>query len=133
MTREDLERYQKLKAEAEQLKEEVEKIRNSLESPKSIVIDGMPKGETVTNRTDEMIGKYLTLQEALTLKWQLVVNAHMEIENALDRMEDVTSRMILRYRYIDGLTWVRIAIKMHYSEQRIYQLHRIALSQAKKI
>lgn len=133
MTREDLEKYLHLKAEAEQLKEEVNKLKASLESPRSIVIDGMPRSKSGTNRTDEMIGKYLTLQESLSLKWQMVVRAHIRIEDALDRLDDVTSRMILRYRYIEGLTWASIATKMGYSESRIYDLHKIALGQAEKI
>lgn len=133
MTREDLEKYLHLKAEAEQLKEEVNKLKVSLESPRSIVIDGMPRSKSGTNRTDEMIGKYLTFQESLSLKWQMVVRAHIRIEDALDRMDDVTSRMLLRYRYIEGLPWLTIAEKMHYSEQRIYQLHRIALAKAEDI
>lgn len=133
MTREDLEKYLHLKAEAEQLKEEVNKLKASLESPRSIVIDGMPRSKSSTNRTDEMIGKYLTLQESLSLKWQMVVRAHIRIEDALDRMDDITSRMLLRYRYIEGLPWLTIAEKMHYSEQRLYQLHRIALEQAAKV
>ncbi len=133
MTREDLEKYLQLKAEAEQLKEEVNKLKASLESPRSIIIDGMPRSKSGTNRTDEMIGKYLTLQEALSLKWQMVVRAHICIEDALDRMDDITSRMLLRYRYIEGLPWLTIAEKMHYSEQRLYQLHRIALAQAEDV
>ena len=133
MTREDLEKYLHLKAEAEQLKEEVTKLKASLESPRSIVIDGMPRSKSGTNRTDEMIGKYLTLQESLSLKWQMVVRSHIRIEDALDRMDDITSRMLLRYRYIEGLPWLTIADKMHYSEQRIYQLHRIALAKAEDI
>lgn len=133
MTREDLEKYLHLKAEAEQLKEEVNKLKASLESPRSIVIDGMPRSKSGTNRTDEMIGKYLTLQESLSLKWQMVVRSHIRIEDALDRMDDITSRMLLRYRYIEGLPWLTIAEKMHYSEQRLYQLHRIALEQAAKV
>lgn len=133
MTREELEKYLVWKAEAEQLKEQVERIKSELESPKSIVIDGMPRNGSATNRTEEMIARYLTLQEALALKWQLVVNAHLKIEDALDRLDDVTSRMILRYRYIEGLTWASIATKMGYSESRIYDLHKIALGQAEKI
>ena len=133
MTKKELEQYLVLKSEAEQLKDEIMKLKTSLESPRSIVIDGMPRSESTVNRTDEMIGRYLSMQDALFTKWQMVVRAHIRIEGALDKLDDATSRMILRYRYIEGLTWSMIAMVMSYSVQRIYQLHNKALHQIEKV
>lgn len=47
-----------------------------------------------------------------------------EIEDALSRLEDDRERAVLAMRYLCRMSYEAIAEAMHYSVDRIYQLHR---------
>ena len=51
-----------------------------------------------------------------------------EIRAALNQLEDESLKLLMEYRYIDGLTWEQIAVKMHYGFQWVCKLHGKALS-----
>ena len=51
----------------------------------------------------------------------------MEIEQAIERVEDVTYRILLRSRYINGSTWEQIAVCMGISYQWVCHIHGEAL------
>lgn len=51
-----------------------------------------------------------------------------EIRAALNQLEDENLKLLMEYRYIDGLTWEQIAVKMHYGFQWVCKLHGKALS-----
>lgn len=50
-----------------------------------------------------------------------------EIRAALNQLEDENLKLLMEYRYIDGLTWEQIAVKMNYSYMQICRLHGKAL------
>lgn len=51
-----------------------------------------------------------------------------EIRAALNQLEDENLKLLMEYRYIDGLTWEQIAVKMHYGFQWVCKLHGRALA-----
>ena len=54
--------------------------------------------------------------------------ARKEIRETLNQLEDESLKLLMEYRYIDGLTWERIAEKMHYSWRHTCRLHGEALA-----
>jgi len=66
-----------------------------------------------------------------------------EIERASERLAEVHKTIatfpaaelgaVITYRYINRLPWEDIAIKLHISESRVYQLHREALKVVENI
>ena len=50
-----------------------------------------------------------------------------EIRSALDQLEDENLKLLMEYRYIDGMTWEQVAVEMHYSYMQICRLHGKAL------
>lgn len=50
-----------------------------------------------------------------------------EIERAIDAVEDGEYRDLLKYRYLNGWSWQRIARRMYVSEDWVWRLHRRAL------
>ena len=54
-----------------------------------------------------------------------------KIETAISSLEDVKQRRVLSFRYLDGMSYIEISERMHYSEERIYQLHRQAIKNLK--
>ena len=53
--------------------------------------------------------------------------ARKEIRDTLNQLEDENLKLLMEYRYIDGLTWEQIAEKMDYSRQWVTSLHGTAL------
>lgn len=52
-----------------------------------------------------------------------------QAEAAIDQIEDERCRDVLRYRYLSGWTWEKIAEQMHYDERWVRHLHGLALLQ----
>lgn len=52
-----------------------------------------------------------------------------QAEAAIDRVPDARCRDVLRYRYLSGWTWEKIAEQMHYDERWVRHLHGLALLQ----
>ena len=45
-----------------------------------------------------------------------------KIEDAMERLSS-DQRLLLRYRYIEGMTWESVCVKMHYSWKQIHRIH----------
>lgn len=50
------------------------------------------------------------------------------IETAISHVSDKRMRLLLQYRYIDGMTWEQIAVRLHLDYRWILRLHGRALS-----
>lgn len=56
----------------------------------------------------------------------------LAIENAIETLDDPTSRTLLRCHYIEGMTWDEVSDYMHYSRRQILYLRAKALDQLKR-
>lgn len=54
--------------------------------------------------------------------------ARKEIRETLNQLEDENLKLLMEYRYMDGMTWEQIAVKMHYGFQWVCKLHGRALN-----
>lgn len=45
----------------------------------------------------------------------------------LELMQDPTESLVLRMRYIEDESWVKISLAIHYGETRTYEIHQNAL------
>lgn len=60
-----------------------------------------------------------------------LVALQVSIEKAIDSLDPV-ERELLRCRYIDGLEWHQVEVKMHYSSTSVHRIHLAALEKLKK-
>jgi len=126
MTKERLRRYIWLKQECRQLEAYLERIRNDMSVVTSPRLTGMPhakdpKGlDEIVIRYEEISGKY----EKQLKRYQAETLA---IETAIASVEDPRLRLLLRYKYMDGLKWETIADLMHYEISWIFRMHGQAL------
>lgn len=51
----------------------------------------------------------------------------LEIEGVIDGVADPQYRDVLRYRYLNGWNWQRIAERMSFSQDWVWRLHKRAL------
>ena len=92
------------------------------------VIDGMPRGGSggdpmpgMLDTKDKLMERYKALQEALYA-------AQLAIEEDIEVL-DSTERMLMRHRYIEGLTWEQVCVALGYSWRQTHNIHARALDQ----
>ena len=128
--KEYLKRYRKIDREVNQLLMEKDEIF-SLGTKITPTYSDMPKGTGENNRTQSTIEKLEEQEEKINKKIDLLYEVKEDIEKALHTVEDDTLRVLLRYRYINGFTWEKIAVNMHYTYQWVCKLHGEALRKLK--
>ena len=124
--KEYLRSYRKTRAEEKAIRESIEELRLNKMSPSLGVQDGMPKGSGGSDlsgyaaRLDE-------LERKLQVKQKKAVILMCNIADSIAEMEDATERTLLRYRYICGYTWEKIAVELGYSWRQVHYIHGKAL------
>lgn len=76
---------------------------------------------------EEYAIKLADLSEEMRLRVEIYAEALLQIEAAIDAISDIVERDILRYRYLNGWRWEKIAAELHYSQSFLYVLHGRAL------
>lgn len=131
MTKERLRNYQAIKKEREQLRQMLEEIEAALFYPKIQQLSGMPSNHVEGNNAmEDMMIHHLELQDRYRAKIEELAAEQLAIEEAIEGL-DANKRMLLRYRYIDGLKWEEVCIRMNYSWTQTHYHHGEALKQLK--
>lgn len=91
--------------------------------------DGMPHSP---NRPTEApfvrcLEKIDEIQRDVAQKVELLVAIRDKINTAIDKLADRDEQMVLRYRYLDNLSWTEISMMMNVSERTVYRIHGAAL------
>ena len=73
----------------------------------------------------------VSLKQELDARIERYAELVREIEGVIDAVEDAQYRDVLRYRYLNGWTWKRIAERMHFSQDWVWRLHARAMQQVK--
>ena len=131
MTKERLRNYSHLKEEREQLRQQLVELEAALYCPKIQHLNGMPSAPSKENAMELMVAQHLHLQKKYREKVEELATELMAIEAAIEMLKP-TARMVLRYRYLDGLKWEEVCVKMNYSWMQIHRIHSQALQQLKE-
>lgn len=127
MTKETLMQCSAKRRELQQISRRIETLRADARSTKAVCYDNEPKskGEPVAT-----VQRYIEQLEELSALYE---------EKKADLMQDIITveraiailppelRMLMRYRYIDGMRWEEITDIMHISIGTFHNLHNKAL------
>ena len=125
MTREELKRdllgYRALKREHDQLVEELRRVESTLTSPRSPQYDGMPHspgggGDALLG----MVSKHIELQRLYCSQIDTLSAEQLRLERLIALAPDAEDRVLLRVRYIDGLEWEDICVRLCYSRRSVH-------------
>ena len=121
-----LKSYQESVRREKEILEEIQRLRMDKMFP-SVVNDGMPKGSHQSDLSDYMV---LIDEQIERLKQERLKRQQINdrIDLAIRRMEEPEEQRVLRLRYIQGLKWEEVAVKMGYSWRRIHDIHSRALN-----
>ena len=131
MTKERLRNYVNIKREAEQIKRQMEEIEAALYYPKIQRLTSMPSAPSAGNYQEDLAIHHIELQEKYRAKLAALAAEQLAIETSIERLEP-TTRMLLRYRYLDGLKWEEVCVRLNYSWRQTHRLHGEALRQLKE-
>ena len=126
-----LSEYRSLRREIESLKERRARIMADL-TRVTQVISGMPRGGSGDDKLLKAMAKLDDIDRELGETVDRYIDTCSGILTDIEGLADSTAREVMRLRYVDGLSWGRIARKTHYSKSRLYQIHRAALEELRK-
>jgi hypothetical protein len=122
-----LSQYTKLIVEYEHIFETYKKLLDRLDypSPRAQMLSDTPGGNSNDNPIE---AEYIRL-----IKLEFLINDIRKrlssIEESIYRLEDSTERLVLRLRYIDGMQWEKICVKISYEWTWTHRIHSNALEQ----
>lgn len=135
MTKEELKKYKVYKLEIQSISDSILELQATLENvaAKPITDDPMNHNAFLVDKQSELVLKKIDLEEKLISKRQELIKAHEDIEDAIEQLNSPIERTILRMRYIEGLKWEEICVRIDYGWDNTHTLHRMALKNISKI
>lgn len=126
ITKEELKEHIRLKQEIADLKENIEKLRIQAQSISATRITGAPAGSGSPDKIADNLARVDNLIQHYQQKVERLLIQQKRIEEAIESLP-ASERLLMRYRYIDGLNWIDVAANMNYSWQGTHKIHARAL------
>ena len=111
------------------IEEQLAELRASKISP-SLISDGMPHGTSLSDLSDYE-AKVDELKRKLMKKRYKCLQSFRKVQNAIEAMEEESEKELLTYRYLRGMKWEEIAVKMGYSWKHMHRIHARAIDNLK--
>ena len=123
--KEYLDGYRKCVRQLDSLNEELSEIRINKMFP-SLIQDGMPHAHTTTDLSGYAARIDKIERKIVKARYQKI-NKLKNIRDRIERMSDENEKDVLFYRYIKGMKWEEIAVKMMYTYRNVTKIHGRAL------
>ena len=125
--KEYLVQYQHIQREIEDIDRRMAQVRLKYAAPSAINYSDMPKAHNSNHDLSDYVAKMDELTDYMISKYTRLRGIEIDIYMCVDRMENQQERELLRYRYIDGMTWTQVADAMLTTERNVYFIHGRAL------
>ena len=127
--KEYLKSYRRAIKREQDILDEIQRLRLDKMFP-SVVNDGMPHGSSYSDLSDyaAILNEQIDLLKEERLE---KVRCYQKIERQISQMENEDEQEVLRLRYILGMKWEEVAVKMDYSWRQIHRIHSSALKNFK--
>lgn len=104
-------------------------IRNLCSARCSLRINlyGMPHGHGDAEQTRRILARIRELEREIDTYVDALIGLKADALLRIREMDSLSEQDVLIARYIQLMSWHKIAAQMHYSEQHIYRLHGTAL------
>lgn len=127
--KEYLKSYRRAIKREQDILDEIQRLRLDKMFP-SVVNDGMPHGSSHSDLSDyaAILDEQIDLLKEERLER---VRCYQKIERQIRQMENEDEQEVLRLRYILGMKWEEVAVKMDYSWKQTHRIHSSALQNFK--
>ena len=124
--KERLSAYLSARKEHQQVTERLATLEARMVNVGAQVIDGMPRGGSGHDPMPDLLDAKTKLVERYRALAETLIRSQIAIEEAIAEL-DSTERMVMRHRYIEGLTWEQVCVAMDYSWRQTHNIHARAL------
>lgn len=128
--KEFLQSYQLAKRDVTRLEEQLAELRIGKMSPGCDIGDGLPHAHNATDLSGYAAKVDELEDEIIAARYQRIL-AYQQVRNCIEKLEDEREKMLLTYRYIRGLKWEEICVKMDYKWRQVHRIHAMALKNLK--
>ncbi len=114
-----LSRYRPLRQERDRYLEELSRL------PAAPVpgFSSIPRSSGISNPTEKAVLRRMKVMERVS-----AIESEMnEIESMIEGLSDSIQRLLLIYRYVDGLDWPEICVKLDRCQSRCYYFMNLAM------
>ena len=120
ITKIELERCAALAREADNLRERMIRLRAAAEGA-GMRLDGMPAAGI-----GDPVGEAVANLDKLRARWMRTIDQYLALmlraDEAIAELEAPEVRTVLRLRYIDGLPWEEVSVKVNYASSHCRRL-----------
>lgn len=110
MTTKELSQLYYLNREIETEKKRILSLREAATAT-SAKISGLPHVGSISDKT-AIAAEIVDIQQIIEHKQQLAIIEYNRLTRYIAQVEDSLTRQILRLRYIDGLSWTQVALRV---------------------
>lgn len=121
-----LSQYRYIRDEIADLLQDIEEWRTIAEKT-TASYNASPSGGGSADKLTNVVAKIIEIKDKCAEHLERMEQVRRNIEKAIEEVDDVELKRILRRRYIRGWSFPRIADDMGYSERQILRLHGTAL------
>ena len=111
------------------LERRIEALRDTLERT-TLQLDGMPHGSDGTDKMATLTATIVDLEKKLDKRRVDCEKEMQRAETVIDTLPD-QQRLVMRLRYIEGLSWKQVAEKSNYAKRHCIRIHKKALERMK--
>lgn len=122
-----LNQYRIMHIEIDQITKELQRWQD-LATRISPSYSDMPHGGG-SDRVQTAAVEVAELTEQLNEKIHQAIMVQENIKKLLESLDDIKLRQLMSYRYINGMRWEEIAVRMDFNYRWVLRLHRKALNQ----
>lgn len=91
------------------------------------------QGNAQNDKIGNIVAKIVDLNTEINNEIDEYVDFKKEVRTKIMLVPDNTEKLILKYRYLEFLTWEQIAVNLNYTFQWVHVLHKRALKNFEKI
>lgn len=135
MTKIELREYQSIQKELKQINEMIRELNSRIYSPRVPILTGLPGAANVLpgSAQERTATEVIELKAHYEDKIKELYQKRLRIERAIDEVENGEQRRLLRYRYISGNSWEKIAQRIPCSIRTVHRIHAEALKEISKV
>lgn len=119
----------------ELINSDLEELQNLRELSRSVSSPVLEEKVSKTKSADPPFEKYVIrivdLEKQIQQDVERLIKLKSDIREAINQMENVDEKLLLRYRYINFLNWEEICVNLNVSMRTVHRLHSSALQHLK--
>ena len=106
--------------------DEIVRLREMATKVTQVLTPDKVKGG-MENRREESIAKIVDMEKEIGASIDNLKKIREQVEYAINAISNANQRDVLRLRYLDGMKWEQIAVKLNYDYRWVLRLHGMAL------